>query len=149
MDQIISCLYGYLNNCCFKSKEYFLPVALSAVLLSSKSWSYLYIRYSIRRFKSSYENVDLWILSFINSFRWSASVRLNDWKKLKTQTYLLELNLEIRQTDTPCILIIGLKYINLSYSVIFPVIPYIRFFARVSNFRFVSDDFRIAENKSA
>lgn len=148
MDQIISCLYGYLNNCCFKSKEYFLPVALSAVLLSSKSWSYLYIRYSIRRFKSSYENVDLWILSFINSFRWSASVRLNDWKKLKTQTYLLELNLEIRQTDTLCILIIGLKYINLSYS-FFPSYRISGFFARVSNFRFVSDDFWIVENISA
>lgn len=115
MDQIISCLYGNVNCCGLPGPT---PFTFSAVLLSSISWSYLYIRNSIRSFKLSYENVELWVVSFINSFRWSASVRHNDWKNQNPKrTDWIWILVTFKVNRDSIYLYIGLKYINSSYSV--------------------------------
>lgn len=82
MDQIISCLKGNLK-CCWalvNTGENFFPGPVSTILLSSKLWSYLSIRDSMRRAKLSYENSSLSIVRRINFFKWWESIRLNDCK---------------------------------------------------------------------
>lgn len=82
MDQIISCLKGNLK-CCWalvNTGENFFPGPVSTILLSSKLWSYLSIRDSMRRAKLSYENSSLLIVRRINFFKWWESIRLNDCK---------------------------------------------------------------------